>query len=74
MLAYKVPRLGGVALAMCKCGHLQADHSSLLVPLGERSVRQYHHGGCVECECKRFTFDKFVSLEEAAYQITDRRV
>ena len=65
MLGKRVPRLG-VGLAVCDCGHLQSDHSSLLIPLGEKMFREYNHGGCVECDCQRFTFNRFVSLEEAA--------
>lgn len=72
-LLKRVRRLtGGVGLAVCECGHLQAEHSSLLVPLdGERMCREYNHGGCVGCSCRRFTFDRFVSLEEAAYMMED---
>ncbi len=72
-LLRRVRRLkGGVGLAVCECGHLQAEHSSLLVPLdGERMCREYSHGGCVECSCRRFTFSRFVSLDEAAYIMTE---
>ena len=68
-LLKRVRRLkGGVGLAVCECGHLQAEHSSLLVPLnGERVYREYNHGGCVGCSCRRFTFSRFVSLDEAVY-------
>ncbi len=66
MLVKRVPRLGGFGVAMCKCGHLQCDHSSRTVPLGKETFREYHHGGCVECACKQFTFHRFVSLEDAA--------
>lgn len=70
-LLKRVLRLkGGVGLSICECGHLQAEHSSLLMPLdGERMYREYNHGGCVGCSCKRFTFDRFVSLEEANYMM-----
>ena len=70
-LLKRVRRLkGGVGLAVCECSHLQAEHSSLLMPLdGERMYREYNHGGCVECSCRRFTFSQFVSLDEAAYMM-----
>lgn len=66
MLVRKLKDLGFV-VAQCKCGHLQGEHSSLLIPLGDgKSYREYHAGGCVECSCKQFTFHRFVTLEEAA--------
>ena len=56
----------GFGIALCKCGHLQSDHSSLTVKMGDATYREYHSGGCVECACKQFTFHRFVSLEDAA--------
>lgn len=57
----------GLCLAICKCGHLQSDHSSHTIPLeGGKRFREYHHGGCVECGCKQFTFHRHATLEEAA--------
>lgn len=74
MLVRRIKRLGGYGLALCKCGHLSSDHSSLLVPLGDgRSLREYHQGGCCECACERFTFHRYVSLEEAADLLLERQ-
>jgi len=74
MLLRRIKRLGGFGMAMCKCGHLQCDHSSHVVPLEcGKSFREYHHGGCVECGCTQFTFHRYVSLEDAANQLLDRQ-
>ena len=48
---------GKFGLAVCKCGHLSCDHSSQVDKLSDgKYFREYHHGGCVECSCKKFTF------------------
>jgi len=58
---------GELRLELCKCGHLACDHGSQLTPLPEgRSYREYNQGSCCECGCKRFTFERFVTLKEAA--------
>jgi len=72
MLAKRVQRLGGFGIALCKCGHLSSDHSSRVSSIDKD--QEYHQGGCVECACKQFTFHRFVSLEEAAALLLDRKV
>jgi hypothetical protein len=73
MLVKSIKRLGGLVVAVCKCGHLQCDHSSRTVPLGNKIFREYHHGGCVECSCRQFTFHRFMPLEDAATMLQDQR-
>jgi len=75
MLAKRIQRLGGFGIALCKCGHLSSDHSSRLSKIDQdHTLQEHHHGGCVECACKQFTFHRFISLEEAAALLQSRKV
>ena len=68
MCVVKHDRLGGFNLELCKCGHLITEHGSRTTKVGDKLLREPHHGGCCagSCQCKRFTFHRFVSIEEAA--------
>lgn len=71
MLAERVQGLNGFGIGLCTCGHLQSHHSNLRSPLKTKDGKahlEHHHGGCCkgECECKRFTFARWASLEEVA--------
>lgn len=78
MLAKRIGRReGDFGIAMCRCGHLQSDHSSQTVPFGQNghALREYHHGGCCagDCHCKQFTFQRFATLDEVADIMIARR-
>lgn len=74
MLIERVKRLGGFGIALCKCGHLSSDHGSRFTPVDKnRTLREHNHGGCCECACKRFTFHRYVSLEDAAVILNPKK-
>jgi hypothetical protein len=63
-------RLGGL-IELCKCGHLIGEHGSRTTKVGDKLLRESHHGGCCagSCQCPRFTFHRFVGIDEAADQL-----
>lgn len=78
MLAQYSQRLGGFGVGVCRCGHLQSDHSNLPIPLHDQDghVRLEHHqGGCCAgtCSCKRYTFQRWATLDEVADIFITRR-
>lgn len=60
---------------MCECGHLKSEHGSRTTRIGgSRMLRQANDGSCCKgrCECKQFTFARFVGLEEKAEMVGKR--
>lgn len=49
---------------MCTCGHFKSEHGSLLTKLKHKYVRQGSDGNCCDCCCRKFTFERFVTIEE----------
>lgn len=69
-------RLGDFVVdEMCECGHLKSDHGSLNVRLDESIVREPNDGSCCagSCHCEKFTFARFVTLEEVAGPVRQRQ-
>jgi hypothetical protein len=42
---------------LCTCGHTKSTHAPRYAP---------GHGPCRVCECKQFTFERFLSAQEVA--------
>lgn len=56
---------------MCKCGHPRASHGSQTRRVDGQLVRLGHHdGNCCDshCECKQFTWDKWITESEVVEQ------
>jgi len=70
----KSVRLGDLRIELCKCGHLISEHGSRTTKVEDSLLRESHHGGCCagSCQCKRFTFHRFVSIDEAADIVLER--
>ena len=71
MLVKPIQRLGGFGIGICKCGHVEGDHSNLLIPFDAQDDKvwlDHHHGGCCAgmCNCKQFMFARWIALEEVA--------
>lgn len=60
---------------MCSCGHLKSQHGSLTARSARGILRQPHDGGCCHgiCDCKRFTFVRYVTIEERSLEFGNRR-
>ena len=71
-------RLGGFGFGVCKCGHLQSDHSNSVAPIGQDGKKwlEHNHGGCCagHCDCKRFTFARIATLDEVADMVIAKRI
>jgi hypothetical protein len=61
---------------MCKCNHLKSEHGSLLHKLLKAIVREPNDGGCCSshCDCKQFTFSRYVCVDEAADIVMSHRL
>ena len=60
---------------MCKCGHLKSNHGSLTHRMKDKMIRERSDGSCCSshCVCNKFTFMRFVSVDEAAELIVYKR-
>lgn len=60
---------------MCSCGHLKSHHGSLLHKLKNAMLREPNDGSCCtgHCGCSQFTFERFVTAEEAARLMIEKR-
>ena len=58
---------------MCECGHLKSEHGSLTHRTKDKMIRESSDGNCCSCACKKFTFHRFVSIDEAAEIIICKR-
>lgn len=73
-----IRRSGEVVVdSMCKCGHLESEHGSKSTRLPDGALlREEGHGNCCKgkCACARFTWERFVTLDERADKIiADRK-
>lgn len=62
-----VKELKEKTIELCTCGHLKSSHSDLTVMWSEKEnkLQIFRHpsigdGGCCKCNCRQFTFKKFV--------------
>ena len=53
---------------MCECGHKKSEHGSMLHKMRRKFHRESNGGSCCSgpCKCKRFTFARFITVEELA--------
>lgn len=62
---------------MCECGHLKSDHGSLNRRINDRVVRlSRDEGSCCKgkCKCPHFTWERWVTADEAADLVIAARV
>lgn len=77
MLVKPIRRLSGFGVGLCKCGHLEGDHSNLRIPFDAQDGKawlDHNQGGCCagQCKCKQFTFVRWATLEEVAEMLHAR--
>ena len=61
---------------MCKCNHLKSEHGSRVKMMGDSMLRDPHKGSCCcgSCVCKKFNFERYVTITEAAEIVTSKRL
>jgi len=62
---------------MCQCGHFKSEHGSLVKKIRQTLLRQPSEGNCCsshcDCDCKQFTFARYVTADEISDIIINQR-